>query len=1277
MIRTQESGGADRATSEPVAVVGMACRLPGAASPEQLWELLESGGCSVTDVPADRFPIDDWHDPEPRPGAITSRRGGFLDGVRDFDARFFGMSGREAVRTDPRQRLLLETGWEAVADAGWPAERVAGSRLGVWVSGCMVSEYWDLLREAGDPDLHAVFGAGMFGAAPGRLSHLLDARGPSVAVDATCAGGLLALHLAMASLRAGEADSALVAGVNLLLGPDNWAALSSGGVLSAEGLCRFGDGAAGGYVRSEGVVAVVLKRLSRATADGDRVRAVVLGTGASHDGRSAVSQMSPSVEGQEIALRAAYRDARVDPADVAYVEAHGTGTTVGDRVELTALGRVLGETRDPMRPCAVGSVKSNIGHTEAAAGLAGLLKVVLSLEHGQIPASLHIDEPNAVFTQETALQPATAVRAWPEDRRALAGVSSFGLSGANAHAVLAAAPALPLTAVATGADTERPVLVPLSAESRPAVSALAEQWAALDTDPLDLAHTAGLYRTHHPVRTAALVEDRTDIAASLRAAVAHATESTGPPKVVFVFPGQGAQWAGMASDLLDNSPVFARKMAECDAAVHAELGWSVIGRLRRAEQLTAVDVVQPCLWAVAVGLATVWRDWGVEPDLVIGHSMGEVAAATVAGALTIRDGAAVICRRARLLAGLHDGAMALLQLGEDAAREAVGRFAGRVSVSAFNSSYSSVIAGDTEAVEKILAEVTNDGVFCRRIAVDYASHSPHVEPTLAPLRDRLADLTPRAGTVPIHSTLLDQVIDGSTCDAGYWADNLREPVRFVSAVRAALADDRPTLFVEMSPHPTMVGALEDEIDVMDAAGGAVGSLHRDESWTVLLQATGVAYGRGCDLRWERINPAGRYRPLPAYPWQRERYWPEAAESGSTATVQPSRSGDHDASSRLIDESAHHDHGRGAPAPSAWGTAADTHEELPVAANPADELLTRDLPAAAGEYLQAVIEAVGALAPGRQVVLEGVREHAGPPEQQLQVQLHPDGDRAWRCVVRRGEPGPGGFVRWSPVATGRCRVDEPGDRGRVEVEALRAWCTDAGQRGPLARVWRRDGEALAQLSPGAGMAAAAVETLLAALPAPRAGLARAEIGEVRVQPGRKPAWCLARLHRVAAEAAGDVLMLDEDGVVLQELRGVVLRAAAIAAPSRAEDTDRLPVAARMVVAAGPTAVEPPAFVELTTVETAPAETTGEDAGGVEERLTSVVAGVLQTPRDRFDAQAPLGRLGLDSLLAAEVRTAMKRQHRVDVPMRILLDGSGVAAIARRLERRTAPAARQSA
>ncbi|MFI0942731.1 type I polyketide synthase [Streptomyces sp. NPDC021020] len=878
--------------AEPIAVIGMSGRFAGAADPASLWHLLRSGSDAITEIPFGRYDVGPLYDPRPRvPGRTVSRWGGFVEGIAEFDADFFGISPKEADRMDPQQRMLLEVAYEALEDAGQPLEALAGSDAGVFV-GQLGGDYWHMQYQDRDRlDLYSMTGSASRAITSGRLSYAFDLRGPSFTVDTACSSALVAVHNAMQALRLGECGLALAGGVNLVLLPEEGVVYSGAGMLARDGRCKFGDASGDGFVRSDGVGTVVLKSLSRALADGDRVRAVLRGSAVGNDGRSSGYLVTPGADGQREVVRRAYENAGVDPADVDYVEAHGTGTVAGDPVELEALGDVLGAGRPADRPALVGSVKTNIGHAEAAAGIAGLIKAVLCLEHGEVPPSLHLHDPNpAVPWDRLPVSVPTAVTPLPDrGRPALAGVSSFGFSGTNAHLVLEAAPS---GRPGDAPKSERPELLTLSARSPEALIDLAASYAGHLTTGAgrsqqlhDLCHSAATRRSTLDARLALPVTSREQAAEALRAfaqgedepdlSFTDYVESGTVKRIAFVFPGQGSQWVGMGRELLDTEPVFADAMRACDTAIKNETGWSVIDLLRSgpAERFKELDVIQPTLWAMEIALAAFWRSWGVEPDVVIGHSMGESAAAYVAGALTLEDAAAVICRRSRLAKRLTGrGTMAWVALPADEAAAALAGHEDSVAVAAANSPTSTLLSGDGEALTAVLAALEARGVVTRWVKVDFASHCPQMDALREDLLSELKDLAPRPSAVAIHSTLLGEVVDGAGMDAAYWARNIREPVDFVGAVRhqIGLGD---TVFIEVSPHPLLVNGIKETGRSVGRETVAVGSLRREDGErTAMLAAAGALWTCGALLAPALFAGTGRHVDLPHYPWQRTTHW---------------------------------------------------------------------------------------------------------------------------------------------------------------------------------------------------------------------------------------------------------------------------------------------------------------------------------------------------------------------------------------------------------------------
>ncbi|WBP90368.1 type I polyketide synthase [Kitasatospora cathayae] len=888
------------AADEPIAIVAMACRFPGGVeSPDDLWRLLAAGRDAVGPFPADRgWDTDRLHHPDPdHEGTSYVSEGAFLTAPADFDAAFFGISPREALAMDPQQRLLLETVWEAVERSGIDPGTLHGSRTGVFV-GSNFQDYHLLL----DPAREGVAGHVMTGNAAsvisGRVAYTLGLEGPAVTVDTACSSSLVALHLAAQALRRGECSLALAGGVTVMSTPQVFVEFSRQRGLAPDGRCKPFADAADGTGWAEGVGVLLVERLSDARRNGHPVLAVVRGSAVNQDGASN-GLTAPNGPSQQRVIRAALADAGLSPAEVDAVEAHGTGTRLGDPIEAQALLATYGQDRE--LPLLLGSVKSNLGHTQAAAGIAGVMKTVLAMQHRELPKSLHIDGPTAqVDWTAGAVELLSEARAWPETGRPpRAGVSSFGVSGTNAHVILEAAPTPEPLPERPAADRPLPWL--LSARTPDAVREQARRLAAhvRAAEPTldDVARSLVTTRAALEHRAAVVAPDRAGLLDGLDAlAEGRATpavlegQAAGEGAPVFVFPGQGSQWAGMAVELLDGAPAFAQRFAECAAALAPFTDWSATDVLRGepgAPGLDRVDVVQPVLFAVMVSLAELWRAHGVEPAAVLGHSQGEIAAACVAGALTLDDAARVVALRSRAirqLAGL--GGMVSVAEPAAAVRERLSRWDGRVSVAAVNGPRSVVVSGDPEALEELAADCERSGVRARRIPVDYASHSAHVERIEHELLDLLAPIAPRTADVPFCSTVTGAVIDTAGLDAAYWYRNLRQTVEFEQATRTLLAAGH-RVFVEISPHPVVTTGVQETIEDSGVPAAALGTLRRDEGGPGrFLLALADARNHGARMDWDLLfaGTGARATELPTYPFQRQRYWPRPGGTGGDVTT---------------------------------------------------------------------------------------------------------------------------------------------------------------------------------------------------------------------------------------------------------------------------------------------------------------------------------------------------------------------------------------------------------
>nr|AJW65409.1 type I modular polyketide synthase [Nocardiopsis sp. CMB-M0232] len=886
---------ASGALDEPVAIVGTGCRYPGGVgSAGDLWRLLAGGVDAIGGFPEDRgWNVGDLYDPDPdRKGKSYVREGGFLYDGHGFDAGFFGISPREAVASDPQQRLLLETAWEAIESAGIAPDSLKGTRTGVF-AGLMYHDYGSWLTAVPD-ELEAFLANGNAGSvATGRVSYEFGFEGPAVTVDTACSSSLVALHMAVQALRRGECDYALAGGVTFMSTPALFTNFSRQRGLSPDARCKsFAEGADGtGF--GEGVGLLLVERLSDALRNGHEVLAVVRGSAVNQDGASN-GLTAPNGPSQQRVIRSALADAGLETGDVDVVEAHGTGTTLGDPIEAQALLATYGRDRPADRPLHLGSVKSNIGHTQAAAGVAGVIKMVMALREGRIPKSLHIDEPStAVDWSAGGLSLLTDAVEWPQgDRLRRAGVSSFGISGTNAHVIIEEAPRgtrapVPAEVGAPAPDGGR-ALVPwaVTATTPRALRAQADRLAESaegDIRPADVGWSLATGRVVLAQRAVVLGRTREELVAGARAladGVPHpgaVTGRAGAGGPVFVFPGQGAHWVGMGRSLLAVDEAFAASMARCGEALAEFVPWSLTEVLDDEAALTRADVVQPALWAVMVSLAEFWRARGVRPSAVVGHSQGEIAAAVVAGALSLRDGARIVSLRGRMIAArlAGPGGMASVSMSED---EIVPHLGDGVSVAAVNGPAQVVVAGDRTALESLVERLAADGIRARMIAVDYASHSAQVDAVEDDLVAALADTAPEPGRVPLYSTVTGGLLDTASMGAGYWFDNLRGTVRFRDAVAAAMADGHG-VFVEVSPHPVLTAAVTDTGDAVNERVAAVGTLrrgHDDEARVLTAMAEAFVAGARVDWTTAFAGMDVRRVGLPTYAFQHRRYWLDAA-----------------------------------------------------------------------------------------------------------------------------------------------------------------------------------------------------------------------------------------------------------------------------------------------------------------------------------------------------------------------------------------------------------------
>lgn len=887
------------ATKEPIAIVGMACRFPGDANdPSSFWKLLRDGVDAISEVPEGRWNASRFHHANAgAPGRMVSRWGGFVGNVDMFDAAFFGIAPREAMQIDPQHRWLAEVTWEAMEDAGVPPEQLAGSRTGVFV-GISHADYPNLHRhDTLSIDGYVNIGSALSIAA-NRLSYLFNLRGPSLAVDTACSSSLVGLHLAARSLWSGECDFTVVGGANALLSPEASIGLSQARMLSPRGRCRAFDASADGYVRGEGAAALLLTPLRTAQARGLEPRALLIATASNQDGRSS-SLTVPNQEAQEEMMREALQSAQVDPNDVVYVEAHGTGTTVGDRIEVRALAAVLAKDRAPNERLLVGSVKTNVGHLEPASGLAGLIKAVLVLEQRAVPPSLHFESPNPRLPLDRIIVP-TMLTSLPtrDGRTPHVGVNSFGFGGSNAHALLAPAPALS----SVPEPVNEPCIFPLSARCTAALGDYADAFAQFIDKNMppsfslrDLCAAAALGKSHHSLRTALVADSFANLQTQLRSTRKTAVDlSPGNevPKIAFVFSGQGSQWWAMGRQLYHRERIVREMWERCDAICLKLGGPKLLDALLATEAdspLARTEIAQPALFALQASLLELWRNWGIEADMVIGHSVGEAAAAWTAGIFDLEAILRIVVSRGRWQGKMRGlGRMLAVALSADDAKKWEKKFADRISIAAYNAPKQVTLSGDASALEEIASALRKAKIFSRFLPIDYAFHSAQMDSIAEGWRRELGDLAGVASKVALISTVTGQQVNGTEMNADYWCRNVRQPVRF-AAVIERLLEQGCTAFVEIGPHPVLASALREIGLARKASPVCIGSLRKaeDERRTMLLGLAAL-YRSGAKVNWRGLygRPAKAIR-LPAYPWQRQRFWQEAAETAPELRSAPS------------------------------------------------------------------------------------------------------------------------------------------------------------------------------------------------------------------------------------------------------------------------------------------------------------------------------------------------------------------------------------------------------
>ncbi|MFD7507521.1 SDR family NAD(P)-dependent oxidoreductase, partial [Streptomyces sp. NPDC059850] len=1154
---------------EPIAIVAMSCRFPGGvASPEDLWKLVTEGTDAITDMPTDRG----WDtealygdDPDQR-GTSYARNGGFLHDAHHFDPVFFGISPREALAMDPQQRLLLETSWEAFERAGIDPGTVRGSRTGVY-TGVMYNDYGTLLHRAPDGLEGYISTASSGSVASGRVSYTFGLEGPAVTVDTACSSSLVTLHMAVQALRNGECSLALAGGVTVMATPGTFVAFSKQRGLATDGRCKPFAAAADGTAWGEGVGMLLVERLSDARKNGHPVLAVVRGSAINQDGASN-GLTAPNGPSQQRVIRQALANARLSAAEVDAVEAHGTGTTLGDPIEAQALLATYGQERTEDVPLWLGSVKSNFGHTQAAAGVAGLIKMVKAIEHGVLPRTLHVDEPSPhVDWSMGAVSLLTEQLEWPETGRPRrAAVSSFGISGTNAHTIIEQAPEprQELDAQQDTPETGGALPWPLSARGEAGLRAQAAKLLAhLDADPglrpADIGYSLATTRAAFDRRAVLVGTDRDDFIRALTALAQGEVpvQAIGTSdKTAFVFPGQGSQWAGMAVELMDTAPAFAARVHECAAALAEFTDWSLVDVLRGVEgapSLERVDVVQPVLFSVMVSLAELWRSFGVEPSAVVGHSQGEIAAACVAGILSLQDAARVVALRSqaigRVLAGL--GGMVSVALPVSEVRERIAPWGEeRISVAAVNGPSAVVVSGEPAALDELLASCEADGIRARRVPVDYASHSAQVELLRDELLELLAPVQPQAATVPFLSTVTGEWVEGPELDAEYWFTNLRRTVELEGAVRRLL-DEGFGVFIESSAHPVLTMGVQDTAEDAGLDAAAIGSLRRDAGgldrfWTSL----GEAWSQGASVDWDTVfeGTGARRTDLPTYAFQHERYWIEVP-----ATVG-------DVASAGLGAAGHPLLGAAVELPDFEGflftgrLSLETHPWL------ADHAVMGSVLLPGTAFVELAVRA------GEQVGCDLVEELTleAPlilPERggiQLQIAVAAQDDSGRRALALHSRPDVGDDeVPWVRHATGvlvesaplsapsfELSVWPPAGAERIEIDGLYEGLAEAGfGYGPafqgVRAAWRGDGEVYAEVAlpegvePGAdlfGLHPALLDAVLHAI-------ALGDLAENLDGVGLPFSWTGVRVHSVGADSVRVRLSSAANGTVALQLADV--------------------------------------------------------------------------------------------------------------------------------------------
>lgn len=1249
----------------------MGCRFPGGInSPTAFWELLQNNLDALGQVPPDRWQSYAARGPDyARAVGRAIKFGGYLDDIEGFDADFFGISPREAELMDPQQRVTLEVAWEALENAGIAPSSLAGTDTSVFMGVCCDDYGRRLLEDL--PRLEAWTGIGSsMCAVANRVSYALDLRGPSVVIDTACSASLVAVHQACQSLRSGETSLALAGGVMLVASPSFALVLDAAGALSPDGTSKAFDAAANGYVRSEGCAVLALKRLADAQRDGDQVLAVVRGSAVCQDGRTN-GIMAPSQDAQAHLVRQACNNAGVPVASIDYVEAHGTGTSVGDPIEIRALTATVGADRTPEQPCLIGSVKTNIGHLEAASGIAGIIKVVLALRSGQIPATLSRAGLNPNIDWDgSGLRVVTENTAWPEsgEHPRRGGVGNYGYGGTLAHVIVEQAPVIE----ATGAGSEPAactMLFPLSGASSAGLRANAARlagWLRTDEDtPLTaIGHTLAHGRSALGMRACVVAADRSELAGRLeqlaedRPAIGLSSgqvlRGAVSPAAVWVFSGHGAQWSGMGRDLLRTEPLLGETFDEIEEIYQAELGFSPRQAVLDGD-LGDVGQIQAMTFAMQVGLARIWRGYGLEPAAIIGHSVGEIAASVAAGMLELPAAARLICRRSRLLRRVAgQGAMVMVNLPYE---QAAARLAGRADVTAAiaASPVSTVLSGSTAAVEQVLEQWQSEGLTLRRVNSDVAFHSAQMDELVPDLLAEVAGTVAHPGRTPVYTTALEDPRANPPREAGYWAANLRNPVRFAEAVAAA-ADDGHRIFLEVSTHPVVAHSILETLAARGLSDGVViATLKRERpEQRTLLDNLGTLHCLGVPLDWSALYPTRALADLPTTAWQHRRYWAEAVQPPPQGHLQ------HDVDSHTV--LGHHTLVQGSSPVSLWQTRIDDlsrpypggHKVLSTEILPAAVVLTSFL-AAAGSGLTDVVLRVP-------VALTTFRD--------LQVVRQDDSLRLSSRLADQAND-----QSWLTHSTAEVAKASDSDAGRLEpalaencAEVLDPACVmdrlhaigvvGIGFPWQVSQVRRSVDHLLARMAadPDRLMTTATWGSLidggLSAAPVLFPGLPRlrmpSRLREVSVH-GDPPPEAIISIRLVdvqwvdeqAEDVEVDVLIADLDGVVLARMLGVHFGVVQQAALPEAGAPD------------GALEQSDDEWLELPEPEL---------ADYVDSAVRGIVSFELRLADADLDVHRPLSEMGVDSLLSESIRQQLNRQFRIALPSSLLWDRPSVASVA---------------